>query len=116
MNKKIHFTLFAALLLLSFTTFDKSSLKKQKYCLKTASIQKLRSVLKRILNPSQRIILLWQIWQNLWRLRVIWGQADLWYKGIPSGAEVDPNTFKKHGDLLKKMGHYNEALASYKNL
>lgn len=42
-------------------------------------------------------------------------EADLWYKKIPSFAGTDPSTFKLHGDVLKKMGYYDEARKRYED-
>lgn len=116
MIKKIHFTLFAALLLLSFKAFGQKQLKKAEILFENGEYSKAAECFKAHLksHPTDYISM-----ANLAESLALTGdldQADLWYKGIPSGVEVDPKTFKKHGDLLKKMGHYNEALASYKKL
>ncbi len=42
-------------------------------------------------------------------------QADFWYKKIPSSNGIDPELYKKHGDVLKKMGYYKAALEKYSN-
>jgi tetratricopeptide (TPR) repeat protein len=41
-------------------------------------------------------------------------QAHTWYESIPKNAQTDPFTFKKHGDLLKKMFRYEDAIEKYK--
>ncbi len=40
-------------------------------------------------------------------------KADYWYKKIPANTSIDPVIYRKHGDVLKKMGHYKEALEKY---
>ncbi|MBP6569488.1 MAG: tetratricopeptide repeat protein, partial [Saprospiraceae bacterium] len=116
MNKKIHFTLFAVLLLLSFTTFGQKQLKKAEILFENGEYSKAAECFKAHLKSQPTDYIAMAYLAESLALTGDLGQADLWYKGIPSGAEVDPNMFKKHGDLLKKMGHYNEALASYKKL
>jgi len=40
-------------------------------------------------------------------------QAHLWYQSIPESKEVGPIVYKMHGDLLKNMFRYDEALIKY---
>jgi tetratricopeptide (TPR) repeat protein len=40
-------------------------------------------------------------------------QADVWYSKIPDNVTINPDFYLKHGDVLKKMGHYKEALEKF---
>lgn len=40
-------------------------------------------------------------------------QAHIWYQSIPENANVDAQIFKKHGDLLKKLFRYDDAIHKY---
>ena len=41
--------------------------------------------------------------------------ADTWFKKIPVNVSTDPNAFRLHGDVLKKMGYYEEAQKKYED-
>lgn len=116
MNKKIHFTLFAVLLLLSFTTFGQKQLKKAEILFENGEYSKAAECFKAHLKSQPTDYIAMANLAESLALTGDLGQADLWYKGIPSGAEVDPNTFKKHGDLLKKWVIIMKPLPATKNL
>jgi tetratricopeptide (TPR) repeat protein len=40
-------------------------------------------------------------------------QAHIWYQSIPKDAKVTSEVFRKHGDLLKKLFRYDDAIALY---
>jgi len=116
MIKKIQLTLFAALLLLSFSTYGQKQLKKAEILFENGEYSKAAECYKTHLKSQPLDYTSMALLAESLALDGDLGQADLWYKGIPSGAMTDPYTFKKHGDILKKMGHYNEAIASYQKL
>lgn len=41
-------------------------------------------------------------------------EANIWYQSIPESLNVNQYIFKNHGDLLKKLFRYDEAIAKYK--
>jgi tetratricopeptide (TPR) repeat protein len=114
MIKKIHLTLYAALLIFSFTASAQKQLRKAEILFENGDYLKAADSFKAHLKSQPQDYFAMALLAESLALSGDLGQADLWFKGIPSGAETNPYTYKKHGDVLKKMGHYDEAINSYR--
>ncbi len=113
MNKKIFTALGMIMLLMSSWNYGQKELKK-------AEIQSLSGVYDKAIknfithidnhpNDYEAMAKLAETYRANGNLV----QAHLWYQSIPESNEISAEVYKKHGDLLKNMFRYDDALTKY---
>jgi len=113
MIKKIQFIFLAVFLFSNFVVFAQKQLKKAELLLENGEYLKAAESYKSYLKQKPSDYFAISQLAESYALAGELSEADIWFKKIPLNAETYPLTFKKYGDMLKKMGHYQEAIKSY---
>ncbi|MBK8670205.1 MAG: tetratricopeptide repeat protein [Saprospiraceae bacterium] len=113
MFKKTHLFICAIVVLISSSVSAQKLIRKAEIQVENGDYSKATENYKHYLteNPNDYVVM-----TKLAETLALSGnltQADAWYQAIPANAVLDPSVYKSHGDLLKKMGHYKEAMLRY---
>ncbi|MBC7885522.1 MAG: PD40 domain-containing protein, partial [Saprospiraceae bacterium] len=113
MFKKTQIIYCAILLLGSFSITGQKLLKKAEMQMENGdfhlAVESLKNYLKS--NPDD-VVTISKI-ADAYSMSGELTEAIHWYETIPGNTLVDPVTLKRHGDVLKKLGRYKEAIVVY---
>lgn len=113
MIKKIQFVLIAICLTFAFAGVGQKQLKKAEMLLENGDYAGAAAHFKTYLKSSPNDYFAVANLAEALSLAGNLDEADKYYASIPVNAETFPNAFRKHGDVLKKLGQYGAALKRY---
>lgn len=113
MNKKTYFLITTVMLCMWTWSFGQEELKRAEIQKSSGAYDKAvksyELYLKDYPTDYQAMVQLAEAYRAQGNLH----QAHLWYQSIPEDAPVSSEVFKNHGDLLKNMFRYDDALVKY---